>query len=110
MNADCTTCHADKVITSGGMTDLDCIDCHMPLFSKSATATFEPPMGDERPALGDVRSHIFTIDMSKDPATEQFNPGGFAYPWLTVERACKTCHSPTGTAFDIDFPTAFQIH
>ena len=46
------------------------------------------------PATGDIRTHIFKIDLSKDPATMQITSDGkFAYPWITKTFACDTCHN-----------------
>ena len=84
----CEECHPGNVITSGGMTGLDCTDCHMPLLAKSAVA--HDPVGTG-PATGDIMSHIFQIDLT---ATDQFTADGkFAYPWITSPWACKTCHN-----------------
>jgi hypothetical protein len=109
LNSDCLACHPGNAITSGGMTGLNCIDCHMPFMVKSAINNFVPGVGDDRPVLGDIRTHIFSIDLTKDPATEQFS-GGFANPWITGEYACRSCHSVSGPSFDITFPNAMTIH
>ena len=88
------------------MAGMDCKECHMPLMAKSATKTFDPGVGDDRPALGDIASHMFAIDLSKDPATEQFTAAGdFAFPYITYEWACRSCHSNSGPAIDFDVGT-----
>ena len=106
MNKACTECHSPDSyeITSGGMQDLSCTDCHMPLLAKSALAHVAVGTG---PATGDIKSHIFRIDLS---AENQFtDDGGFAYPWVTGEFACKTCHNGE-ESFDLTFPSAMTIH
>ncbi len=116
MNIACTDCHGiaagsekDYVLT-GGMADLACIDCHMPLLAKSALSHAAEGTG---PVTGDIKSHIFRIDLS---AENQFtDDGGFAYPWVTGDFACKTCHNGVteidGEAvFDIADPSIFTIH
>ncbi|MBI4776813.1 MAG: hypothetical protein HY788_21980 [Deltaproteobacteria bacterium] len=103
---DCTACHSDKTITSGGMTALECVDCHMPYLVKSAIETFQN--GTDAPDLGDIRTHILKIDLT---TTDQFTPdGAFAYPWITGEFACKRCHSDDGPNFPISFPSEIAIH
>ncbi len=107
----CTDCHnaaglggKDYAITSGGMTGLDCIDCHMPKLTKSAVGHSAVGTG---PVTGDIQSHIFRIDLS---ATDQFTTDGkFAYPRITGDFACKTCHNNT-PIFNLGFPSTQVIH
>ena len=90
MDTACTECHsaAEYEITSGRMTGLACIDCHMPLLAKSAIAHDAVGTG---PATGDIKSHIFRIDLSADA---QFTEDGkYAYPRVIGDFACKTCHN-----------------
>ncbi len=111
MDTNCTVCHntggvggKDYNITSGGMTGLVCIDCHMPKLVKSAVG--HDPVGTG-PATGDIRSHIFRIDLT---SADQFTgDGSFAYPSLTGSWACKTCHNNVDQ-FDLGFPSAITIH
>ena len=57
-----------------------------------------------------MSSHIFRIDLSKDPATEQFTAAGdFAYPYITGQWACRTCHG-NGGLFDVTLPSTFEFH
>jgi hypothetical protein len=97
-NADCLACHGNKDMSglASAMKNFNCIDCHMPKMAKSAMS--HPATGNG-PTLGDIKTHIFTIDMSKDSDTEQFN-GSFANPWITAKFACWQCHNSTGTAHD----------
>ena len=108
-NADCLACHPTYAITTGGMTGLNCIDCHMPFLVKSAvnSGTFTGSDNVVR-NLGDIRSHIFRIDLTQ--ANQFTASGGFAYPWITGDYACRRCHSPGGGAHTISFPNALTIH
>lgn len=84
----CTSCHTDIEIMSTGMANLDCTDCHMPQLTKSAVSHASAGNG---PTTGDISTHIFRIDLSK---SDQFTEGGSkAYPWITAEFACLTCHN-----------------
>ncbi len=106
MNKACTACHSAETheITSGGMTELACIDCHMPKLTKSAVKHDAVGSG---PATGDIRTHIFRIDLS---AENQITADGkHAYPRITGEFACKTCHNGE-PIFNIDFPSGMTIH
>lgn len=95
-NGACLDCHADydTTLRGPGMMTLDCTDCHMPDLAKSATAV----AGDvDRPAVGDVASHIFKITL--DSTQPQFTAtGGFAYPAIDESWACRTCHNSSDTA------------
>ena len=90
-NDACLVCHGDydTTLRSGGMLNLACADCHMPDLAKSAVAT----AGElERPTVGDVKSHIFSINL--DSTAEQFTADGkFAYPDIDEDWACMTCHN-----------------
>jgi len=113
-NADCMVCHGDKDpndAATSGMKGLLCTDCHMPQLVKSARGYTQ--MGEGRPKLGDIKSHIFTIDLTKDwlddpdagRMDEQFTAdGSFAYPWITGNHACRTCHNSDGKGpFNLSF-------
>ncbi len=68
-NGACIDCHTDydPTLRGPGMRDLNCTDCHMPDLAKSATAV----AGEvDRPAVGDVASHIFRISL--DSTAPQF--------------------------------------
>lgn len=90
-NDGCLRCHGDydPALRGIGMQSLACIDCHMPYLAKSATAVAGEA---DRPAVGDVSSHIFSIDL--DPARPQFTADGrYAYPAIDEDWACRTCHN-----------------
>ncbi|GAB4272017.1 MAG: hypothetical protein Kow0092_26980 [Deferrisomatales bacterium] len=88
--AACTDCHGDVTFTVDEHADQSCEDCHMPRMVKSAINT----SGAAGAIFGDIRSHIFTVDLTKDPDTEQFTDGGngWTYPWITSKFACGYCH------------------
>ncbi len=89
----CTTCHAGVTFSVPAHASQDCVGCHMPKTAKSAIKT-DGALGAD--TFGDVRGHIFKIDLTKDPATEQFNLAGtFMKPWLARDFACGTCHADT---------------
>lgn len=83
----CETCHSgvandfeDSTMQKVGVS---CIDCHMPLATKSAQA-----LG---PYQGDVMTHLFKINT--DPAAPMFSEdGGQALGYLTLDFACLSCH------------------
>jgi len=88
----CTNCHVnyDKNQKSDKMKGVKCIDCHMPRVTKSA-------WGDAAKFTGDIRTHIFSINPLK--GAKQFNDAGSAsMPWITLDWACKNCHSKEGLA------------
>ena len=99
----CVTCHGDydpQLRAGLGMKGLNCSDCHMPDLAKSATVQIAAEA--DRPAQGDVRSHIFRISL--DSTQPQFNEAGnFAYPAIDEDWACRTCHnsSSTGVIFPV---------
>jgi hypothetical protein len=89
----CEDCHTE-IAGSYAMTtmydyNVECIDCHMPMATKSAQ-----PLG---PHQGDVKTHIFRIDT--DPAANMFTEDG-AFVQLdddgnaavTLDFACQACH------------------
>ncbi len=83
----CETCHSsvDAVYadSSMGKAGVKCIDCHMPYMSKSAVS--------ERKWVGDVRTHLFNIDLSAD-AQPFTSDGSQATGITTSEYACLACH------------------
>ncbi len=71
------------------MKTLDCVECHMPDLAKTAIA--HEAVGDG-PVLGDIASHLFRIELYVD-APQFTDDGGFSYPWITTDYACRTCHN-----------------
>jgi hypothetical protein len=88
----CESCHfeAAKYQASGVMSQVvDCIDCHMPKIVKSA-------VGDAEAYLGDVRAHLWAIDVD---AVSQFSEDGTeAISQVSLDFACKWCHRDGGLA------------
>lgn len=103
-NPQCMVCHPnnDPNLRAGGMKSLDCIDCHMPKLAKSAVAT---TLGNGV-VVGDVSSHIFTIDVST--TATQFD-GSFSNPYITVNWACRICHGNNGLS-DVSASDTFVFH
>lgn len=88
---DCTTCHDPEFTAPVHGMIAACTDCHMPKLAKSAVTT-GPQMGGADVVFGDVKSHLFTIDLSAD--AKQFTADGkFQMPWSTAEFSCGTCHA-----------------
>jgi len=106
VSTDCIQCHSDRVIVSGRMAGMDCMECHMPKLAKSAVGHTGTGTG---PNIGDIKSHIFKIDLSKADNQQFTADGKFANPWLTGKTACKHCHNGV-QAFDIGFPSGMKIH
>jgi hypothetical protein len=67
--------------------DVECIECHMPRVTKSAVANAEK-------FTGDIRTHLMAIDVDQ---VGQFDPEGtVALSQLSLDFACKHCHTPGG--------------
>ncbi len=104
-NDGCLRCHGDydPALRGPGMQSLACIDCHMPYLAKSATAVAGEA---DRPAIGDVSSHIFRIDL--DSTADQFTANGsYAYPAIDEDWACRTCHNSAPGAVMFPVPDGF---
>jgi hypothetical protein len=68
---------------------VECIECHMPRLIKSA-------VGDPDIFTGDFRTHQVSINPQ---LTGQFSDdGSAAQPQLSLDFACRSCHSPNGFA------------
>lgn len=119
---ECESCHPDRILGTtaahsqqsleekgllsrpNGRRLSNCVLCHMPMISKSAVEIGAVGSG---PKVGDIKSHIFKIDLSK---TEQFTPdGNFSYPWMTAQHACKQCHNGVHF-FELPVPVNYQVH
>jgi hypothetical protein len=90
---ECANCHWEQEqFFPAGHVVPTCEDCHMAKVAKSA-------LGDADRFTGDVASHLFGINPY---ATEQFielDDGGLiSQPYITVDYACKSCHSEGGIA------------
>lgn len=93
--SDCVTCHYEQKEFQK-ITDrrhASCVDCHMPRATRSAVA-------DPARFSGDVRTHMFSINPF---AKSQFSKDGAqTEPDITVEFACKSCHSEAGRALVLE--------
>ena len=93
----CETCHYEEM-ASFANTELphyaeqvECIDCHMHYTGKSA-------VGDTLHHVGDVRSHLFRINI--DPNAKMLSADGkFANGYLTVDYVCLRCHGTKDKAW-----------
>ncbi len=104
IHTDCVDCHADVAAAydegpyAAFMGGVECIDCHMPYATKSASAVAE--------RAGDVRTHIFGIDITADIDADLSlhtagADGGDANRYVSIDWACTGCHSDEfGTAND----------
>jgi len=97
----CTDCHnadnlgekkfAQNTHAAASHAAAVCTDCHMPKLAKSAVKT-APRQGGGATVFGDVKSHLFTIDL--DPTAKQFTADEkFQMPWATAEFTCGNCHA-----------------
>jgi hypothetical protein len=87
IKTECKACHTaqDAEFTGSEMqkVGVTCIDCHMPMASKSAEI-----LG---PNKGDVRTHLFRINT--DPEASMFTDDGkYAKDFVELRFACLGCH------------------
>ena len=94
----CETCHADETATNNHAVGLDCVTCHMSQATKSAVADADNPI-----FVGDVKTHIFTINPGAFNKEYFFNADSTAVATategVTLDFACYQCHQDpvTGT-------------
>ena len=70
---------------------VECIDCHMPKLIQNA-------LGNPETFTGDMRTHRMAIDPQQDG---QFTEDGtVVLPQISLDFACRSCHSPNGSATD----------
>lgn len=121
---DCTSCHDDrnlafhegKVYTRGDYVEpLACQSCHMPLTGLRAAALGPDEIGPDARA-GDVRGHIFRIDVANTSFAAMFDETGTAVrkdeqgrAAVTIDFVCLRCHNGIGSAFAIRGTTAVEI-
>lgn len=67
---------------------VDCVDCHMPRLIQNAVANPEQ-------FSGDVRTHRVSIDPQQ---VGQFGEDGQILPQISIDYACRSCHSGPGFA------------
>jgi hypothetical protein len=103
--AACTSCHTG--VTVGlSMSQLACIDCHMPYAVKAGSSkVFIDPAQNEN-VFGDMRSHIFKIHADAAAPADMFSDNGTLLAvdasgktaGLTVNFVCLGCHRSGGRA------------
>ena len=105
ITTDCIVCHPGKTIGLG-MAFLKCTDCHMPYAVKSgANISYQDPDGLAL-KIGDVRSHLFTINADAASPADMFTADGTGVAvdangkakGLTLDFICLSCHRPGGFA------------
>ncbi len=92
VRVECQSCHFEEAKFQKSeimKAVVDCIDCHMPRIVKSA-------WGDADAYTGDIRSHLFAID--PDAASQFSEDGKTAISQVSLDFACKSCHSADGMA------------
>ncbi len=93
---ECASCHTDKPANINHAGTKDCENCHMPYAAKSGATQGESGF------QGDVRSHIFKIEVvdtlsifTEDGSNVRVDPNyGVA---LNVQFACLGCHNSSST-------------
>lgn len=88
---ECSACHdmefAENTWAAGPHKAAECTTCHMPKLAKSAVTKEVNGV-----VFGDVKSHLFNIDLSAD-AKQFTDDGKFQMPWSTAEFSCGSCHA-----------------
>ena len=101
----CTNCHKNKTVGLG-MEFLACVDCHMPYAVKSGTYVSYKDSDNNSLKVGDMRSHIFTINPQAQSPAEMFSADGTAIAvdsngkakGITLDFMCLSCHRQGGLA------------
>jgi len=88
IQVECESCHFQQAANQGSSTMagyVGCIGCHMPDAVVVAQA--------EHALQGDHPAHLFAINIDIDePQTD----GDTANPWVSMDFACRSCHSEAG--------------
>lgn len=89
----CENCHFEKAKHQDSdfhpAMNVECIDCHMPRITKSAT-------GNADKFTGDIRTHLMAID--PDQIGQFSEDGSTALSQLSLDFACRHCHVEGGSA------------
>ncbi|OGU11204.1 MAG: hypothetical protein A2075_20080 [Geobacteraceae bacterium GWC2_58_44] len=94
----CTSCHEVTFTATGAAhSNADCITCHMPKLAKSAVNTGPNAAGK---TLGDIKTHVFKIDLAATTNVALANGGKFLKPFITADYSCGACHGPNGALAD----------
>ncbi len=124
ITTDCTDCHTDKtldfhegkIFVRGDYTErLSCESCHMPYATKSGSAA-GPDIAGEFGRIGDMRTHIFRINVNPVDYTAMFSDDGKSVvrdsqgrAAVTVDYVCLRCHNGVGNAFGLTISAAAAI-
>ena len=117
---ECTTCHNGTAAAAVSFQQtahaaLSCKDCHMPRLVQNAV-----PATINGWTFGDNRSHTLKIDLTKSAAvpgsqnTQVVDKDGvsrwYAFPIITREYACRTCHTAEDLVTKGVNWSTFQVH
>ena len=93
IHTNCTTCHTDVVVNAPHDMAATCVDCHMPLTTKSATK-FTVGEGDDAVTYGDIAGHLFALTLDPEATLTAKNADDAEYTnaEVPVIFACKKCH------------------
>jgi hypothetical protein len=102
---ECTNCHTN-VSVGLGMQFLRCIDCHMPYAVNSGAQISYQDTDENNLIVGNVRTHVFTINAAAQSPAEMFSPDGKTLAvgsdgrakGLTLNFVCQSCHRTGGFA------------
>ena len=120
----CRDCHADRnmalhngavFVRDDYVETVDCLSCHMPYATRSATAATTAvagPLG----RIGDIRTHIFRISTRAETYAAFFSDDGLSVRTdangkaaVTVDFVCLRCHNAIGNAFDMTVKAAAAV-
>ena len=112
---DCTACHADQTANNAHLNVIGtgqeaCITCHLSQASKSAVADADNPN-----FVGDVMTHIFTINPGEFNKDYFFSADGLlvetATEGVTLDFVCYQCHQDpvTGTGGGMSEKTLAEL-
>lgn len=121
---DCTACHAEMSMAGHrGATfrrgefaeTLRCESCHMPYAGMNLTRADASVVGEDA-RVGDVRAHIFRIDVREGDFNMMFNEDGTRVRTdsqgraaVTVDFVCLRCHNGLGNVFPLTLERAAEI-
>jgi len=92
IRVECQSCHWEEATFFPEQHVLPaCVDCHMARLTKSA-------LGDADRFQGDLRTHLFAINPFAEEQFYQVGDKIYSYNYITLDCACKHCHSEGGMA------------
>jgi len=121
----CITCHPDanmaqhdgKIFVQGDYVErMNCESCHMPFATRSTVSATDAVTGGLGGRIGDVRSHVFSIDVSPrgfddllDTDGTRINLDANGKTAVTLDFVCMRCHNGIGRAFELTIDSASQV-